>query len=127
MSEDLDLRRSIQEAFAQLPVGEPRREPVLRRARRLRLRKVLTTGAVAVFLTASIVTPIELLWPIGRSGPAAPAVDEFGIRLDFPARWDFAHLLSAGDARTDGRGGDLRASTVQSRLLVPRDEVDGAR
>jgi len=88
MSEDMHLRRSFQDAFVRLPIRDPHPEGVLRRARRLRFRKVLTTGSVALLLAASIVTPIGLLWPIGRSGPAAPSIDEFGIRLDFPAGWD---------------------------------------
>lgn len=88
MSEDLDLRRSIQDAFARLPIREPHPEGVLRRARRLWFRKVLIAGSVALLLAASIVTPIALLWPMGRSGPAAPSIDAFGIRLDFPAGWD---------------------------------------
>jgi hypothetical protein len=122
MSEDLDLRRSIQEAFARLPTAEVPPDAVLRRARTLRLRKVLTIGSVTLLLAASLVIPVGLLWPIGGSGPAVSSIAEFGLRLDLPAGWDsrISYLRGTPGPRVEAASFALPSPGPDSLYLATR-------
>lgn len=88
MSDDVDLRERIGDAFDRLPVATPRRDAIVRRARILRVRRLLAAALAASVVLAGVAIPIGILLPLGHETPPGLSVDGFGIRLDLPGGWD---------------------------------------
>lgn len=87
MRDDREAMQRLRSLFERLPEGDPRIEPVRRRARTRMVRRIVATVVVAVVVAAGVVVPIIFLSPIGGGRQVAGAPDA-GLGLQVPNGWD---------------------------------------
>jgi hypothetical protein len=95
MTDDTRLATRVREELERMPSPPHDLGEVSRRARRLHLRRRVTTGMIGLLALVGIAVPLLLLLPLGQPKPhhhhpAAPsnAVSGHGLSIELPDGWD---------------------------------------